>query len=62
MPAKEKIESMFDSIAGDYDKLNHIMSLDVDKSWRKRALKEIVDGSGPLEVLDLACGLSLIHI
>lgn len=56
MPAKEKIESMFDSIAGDYDKLNHIMSLDVDKSWRKRALKEIVDGSGPLEVLDLACG------
>lgn len=47
---------MFDSIAGDYDKLNHIMSLDVDKSWRKRALKEIVDGSGPLEVLDLACG------
>ena len=56
MPAKEKIESMFDSIAGDYDKLNHIMSLDVDKSWRKRALKEIVDGYGPLEVLDLACG------
>ena len=56
MPAKEKIESMFDSIAGDYDKLNHIMSLDVDKSWRKRALKEIVDGSGQLEVLDLACG------
>ena len=47
---------MFDSIAGDYDKLNHIMSLDVDKSWRKRALKEIVDGYGPLEVLDLACG------
>ncbi len=56
MPAKAKIESMFDSIAGDYDKLNHIMSLDVDKTWRKRALKEIVDGSGSLEVLDLACG------
>ncbi len=56
MPAKAKIESMFDSIAGDYDKLNHILSLGIDKTWRKRALKEIVDGSGPMEVLDLACG------
>lgn len=47
---------MFDSISGDYDKLNHIMSLDVDRTWRKRALKRIVDTAGPLSVLDLACG------
>ena len=32
---------MFDSIAPEYDKLNHIMSLDIDKTWRKRALKYI---------------------
>ena len=47
---------MFDSIAGDYDSLNHILSLDVDKIWRKKALKRIVDVPSPLQVLDLACG------
>ena len=47
---------MFDSIAGDYDSLNHILSLDVDKIWRKKALKAIVDAPAPVEVLDLACG------
>lgn len=47
---------MFDSIAGDYDSLNHILSLDVDKIWRKKALKQIVDAPAPARVLDLACG------
>lgn len=47
---------MFDSIAGDYDSLNHILSLDVDKIWRKKALKQIVDAPAPALVLDLACG------
>lgn len=47
---------MFDSIAGDYDALNHILSLDVDKIWRKNALKQIVDAPAPVQVLDLACG------
>ncbi len=47
---------MFDSIAGDYDSLNHILSLDVDKLWRKKALKQIVDVPAPVQVLDLACG------
>lgn len=47
---------MFDSIAGDYDALNHILSLDVDKIWRKKALKQIVDAPAPAQVLDLACG------
>ncbi len=47
---------MFDSIAGDYDSLNHILSLDIDKIWRKRALKRIVDSPAPVQVLDLACG------
>ena len=58
MPKKENIRQMFDSIAADYDKLNHIMSLDIDKSWRRRALREIFppeDRTG-LKILDLACG------
>lgn len=56
MPKKEKIRALFDNIAPDYDKLNHILSLGVDKLWRKKALKEIVDKTLDLKVLDLACG------
>jgi demethylmenaquinone methyltransferase/2-methoxy-6-polyprenyl-1,4-benzoquinol methylase len=55
MQKKEFIRSMFDSIAASYDKLNHIMSLDVDKIWRRHALKYIVDGT-PQNILDVACG------
>ncbi len=47
---------MFDSIAGNYDALNHILSLDVDKIWRRKALKQIVDAPAQVQVLDLACG------
>ena len=63
---------MFNSIAEDYDKLNHIMSLDIDKTWRKRALKRILKSTREerragrevdekrrlrsIEVLDVACG------
>ena len=47
---------MFDSIAGNYDALNHILSLDIDRIWRKKALKQIVDAPAPVQVLDLACG------
>ncbi len=55
MPKKEKIQAMFDGIAPSYDKLNHVMSLNVDKLWRKHALREIVDGT-PQQILDVACG------
>lgn len=55
MPKKEFIQNMFDEIAPSYDRLNHLMSLDVDKLWRRHALKEIVDGT-PQEILDVACG------
>ena len=55
MPKKEKIQEMFDRIAPSYDRLNHLMSLNVDKRWRRRALREIVDGT-PQRILDVACG------
>lgn len=55
MPKKKKVQQMFDNIAPTYDKLNHIMSLNVDKLWRRHALKEIVDGT-PQRILDVACG------
>ena len=56
MAKKEKIKSLFDNIAPDYDKLNHILSLNIDKSWRRKAVREIADSQEPLKVLDVACG------
>ena len=55
MPNKKHIREMFDGIAPSYDRLNHLMSFNVDKRWRKRVLKEIVDGSEQ-QILDVACG------
>ena len=55
MPKKENIQNMFDGIAPSYDKLNHMMSLGVDRLWRRRAVKELVDGSCQ-KILDVACG------
>ncbi len=46
---------MFNDIAPSYDRLNHLMSLRIDNIWRKKALKEIVDGTQQ-QILDVACG------
>lgn len=56
MAKKEYIRKLFDNIAPDYDKLNHILSLNIDKGWRKKAVRELVDVPTPLSVLDVACG------
>lgn len=52
---KSYIISVFDRIAPTYDQLNHILSLNIDKLWRKKAVKRIVSKS-PQHVLDVACG------
>jgi demethylmenaquinone methyltransferase/2-methoxy-6-polyprenyl-1,4-benzoquinol methylase len=36
--------------------LNHILSLNIDKNWRKKAVRELADEARPLNVLDVACG------
>jgi demethylmenaquinone methyltransferase/2-methoxy-6-polyprenyl-1,4-benzoquinol methylase len=41
----------FDKIARSYDRLNRVMSLGLDRLWRRRAVREL---SG--KVLDVACG------
>lgn len=56
MAKKEGIRKLFDNIAPDYDKLNHILSLNIDKGWRRKAVRELIDTSIPLEILDVACG------
>ena len=56
MAKKEGIRKLFDNIAPDYDKLNHILSLNIDKGWRKKAVKELLNAQEPLNILDVACG------
>ncbi len=55
MPKKENIRQMFDSIATDYDRLNHLMSLGIDRRWRRKAIRRIADAPD-LRVLDVAAG------
>lgn len=49
------VERMFDSIAPTYDTLNHRLSLNIDKGWRKRAIKQLLPFA-PKTVLDIATG------
>lgn len=56
MAKKEGIRRLFNNIASDYDRLNHILSLNIDKGWRRKAVREIVDLASPIKVLDIACG------
>lgn len=56
MAPKEGIRRLFDKIAPDYDRLNHILSLNIDRGWRKRAVRQLTAETRPLKVLDVACG------
>ena len=52
---KEEVQQMFDNIAPTYDKLNHILSLSIDKMWRRRVVRK-VRRMKPEKILDLATG------
>jgi demethylmenaquinone methyltransferase/2-methoxy-6-polyprenyl-1,4-benzoquinol methylase len=39
---RERVEEMFDSIATRYDLLNKVLSAGIDKSWRKKAIDELI--------------------
>lgn len=53
--SKEKISGMFDAIAPTYDKLNHLLSLNADKKWRKKSVDELLINQ-PSHILDVATG------
>ena len=52
---KEQVEQMFDNIAPTYDRLNHIMSLNIDRMWRRRVMR-IVRRSKASKIMDIATG------
>jgi demethylmenaquinone methyltransferase/2-methoxy-6-polyprenyl-1,4-benzoquinol methylase len=52
------VREMFSGIAGKYDFLNHFLSLNIDKRWRRRVsalLSQILEREDAL-ILDVACG------
>lgn len=52
---KEQVAGMFDRIAGRYDFLNHLLSMGIDKGWRKKAINTL-RSIQPKKILDVATG------
>lgn len=51
----ENVAAMFNDIAASYDFLNHFLSANIDKVWRKKAVKMLMPYS-PKTILDVATG------
>ncbi len=52
---KEQVTKMFDTISGNYDGLNRVISFGIDIKWRKRVVS-IVSKNNPDKILDIATG------
>ncbi len=52
------VRQMFSAIAPRYDFINHVLSLNIDRSWRKALLRQLspVLAASGAKVLDLCCG------
>ena len=57
----EKILGMFDEIAGRYDFLNHFLSMNFDRGWRRRLVKLSRVSAGDV-ILDVCAGTCDISI
>lgn len=51
----DRVRNMFAGIAHKYDRMNHLLSMNVDKYWRWRTVR-IVAPSGNLPILDVCTG------
>ena len=51
----QQVEQMFDNIAPSYDKLNHRLSWNIDKGWRRKAIRQL-EPHKPQTLLDIATG------
>lgn len=52
---KEQVEQMFDTISGEYDGLNRVISFGIDVKWRKKVV-QLVHDTAPNAILDIATG------
>ena len=51
----QQVEQMFDNIAPTYDKLNHRLSWNIDRGWRRKAIEALAPHK-PQTLLDIATG------
>ena len=63
---KEQVAEMFDNISERYDLLNHVLSLNIDKLWRRKAVR-LLKPYKPSILLDVATGtgdfaVELMHL
>lgn len=55
------IAKMFNRISPKYDRLNHLLSFNIDKTWRRKTAKAVAK-SQPETILDLATGTADLAI
>ncbi|PRX57946.1 bifunctional demethylmenaquinone methyltransferase/2-methoxy-6-polyprenyl-1,4-benzoquinol methylase UbiE [Flagellimonas meridianipacifica] len=52
---KEQVRQMFDTISGNYDGLNRVISFGIDVKWRRKVVK-LVGEKSPKAIMDIATG------
>ncbi len=51
----QRVREMFRQIAPRYDTMNHLLSLNIDRRWRRKAVERLrIDSEAP--ILDICCG------
>ncbi len=58
---KEQVAKMFDNISARYDFLNHFLSLNIDKGWRKKVVQMVAENKAKT-ILDVATGTADLAI
>ncbi len=58
---KEQVAQMFDNISARYDFLNHVLSMNIDKGWRKKVVRKVAAANAKT-VLDVATGTADLAI
>lgn len=61
MPEQQHVTAMFNDIAPHYDFLNHFLSFNIDKIWRRKTARFIAQYK-PTNILDLATGTADLAI
>ena len=61
MPDQKHVTEMFDDIAPHYDFINHLLSFQIDKTWRRKTAHFIAQNN-PKTILDLATGTADLSI
>ena len=56
---KQNIGNLFNRIAGTYDRLNHLLSLNTDRRWRRRAVRRLTPCDNALDVASGTADLAI---